>query len=253
MEIAKTKSANKTEKISDLILDNFYGEGLVIKKYNIPENIMQEACREAVRESISDPRPIVYLDFGEEEYLLDKNNETEFYKIIVGKFIDSLFEDKNFKDSDSFNKIKTNYEKSFDSIYTGQYLVSDEYLSARNNLGSNLTKLIEMITPGRTKSIKILTNISLLPILPKGSVSTNKSEGLLTQEGKQLVNRVNFAYGTLSGLLIGGSTTLKQTIALPGWTIDILTNLWNNQQWGRALFAQSAVLEELAYKTIIEL
>lgn len=227
-------------------------EELTIKKYGRIEEPVIETIFQKLEEITREmEHPVVYIKFDPETMALHRQQDsTEFYKSLVGKVLDSI-EKTQYKDEDGVKRFREQYETDFGSIYTHNAWAS--LLSSCYNESTNIKTLVNTMFKDKSKRPILLINITVLPSYPKNSVTVKREVGKLIEPSAKDFNwSASYVSAVMMSFFSGGEG-LRKTIAVPGWTIDILKNSWVNQEWNTSGYAEGAILEELSFRKIVEL
>lgn len=240
------------DALYDKMLHSF--EELTIKKYgHVSEENLQKVFRKIEERTRDRETPVIYLAIDPEIMRLDmQEDRTGFYRDFVGRVLDSV-EQTRCKDEKGVKKIRELYETNFGFIYNSDFY-SDSLLSSCYNVGSNLSTLMGLMIKDRANYPLPLINITVLPNFPKNSVTVQREvkDALMRPDAKEFERATSYASSIMQTFFLGAKG-LSKCIAVPGWTVDVLTYSWDNQKWNTSGWAEGGIIEELGYRKTIEL
>ncbi|GEM_PF-6776623 len=259
-----TQQIGKIKKLEDVvttaanILIDRYGTELIIKKYDLlSEKTWQAVFQQMQQQTQESKQPLIYIEINKDIMNLEIKSQEQFYKYVVATLLAGI-DHTNFKNHDKVQNLKELYEQDLKKIYNEQdYIYDRSILSPLVNIGVNLKSLLDYIDENKYNRPTPILNYSTVSNYPKQAVTVlqNTEKNAIEKPDPEIELAATYTSTRLFELLAGGGySSLPKIVALPGWTIDILTGSWENQHWNRHTFwAQGAILEQLSYRTIIEI
>jgi hypothetical protein len=242
-------------------------EKVAILKFDLVSTpLWRNLFEQMERLTSSGPEPMIYLEIDQEKAdLYARKDQTAFYRWVVETFLSKL-KNTPFSETNGYSTLANNCVQDFSRIYRPfdlkDYMFSGSsrpptILDDQENIGANLKRIVQLLTRSELESPFPIINITTLPDLPAGSVEPIISTGNLpgrpvNEQQIAIENRISFVSSFMQSVYLGGGS-LRKLVAVPGWTIEVLRNGTDNQQWNRSSWSESGILEELLYRRILSL
>lgn len=195
----------------------------------------------------------MYFNFDRESInAQNQEDRTDFYHNFLREFVDKV-KKTGLKDDEEFLRFTEDFDDDPSKIYRDDIFDGNDFpvMMGTYNLAANMSRMFKHYEWNDSHP-QFLFNISVADNFPKDPVKVqDQSIGVSIPDRNGLESAASYAVSQLLELGSSGSGII-QTIALPGWCVDVLTDSWANQPWMRGLWAEGAILEELSYKQILE-
>lgn len=246
---------------------------ILIKKYGrVPEDMLTAIFTRVAERTQKNQRPVLYFPIDQQFMELEcgrpdgpiteilHRDRTPLYRHVIGYILGEV--GKTWLASEpGVVHVRYLYEHDFEALcqpsVQSPMRRQPPILKPYHNLGANLRDLVLALFPHNPWQVHFLVNISVVPNLPEGSVTVETElppEALMAPDARNLEYAAAYAANTMA-LFLHSAGALKKTVAVPGWTLDILHRIYGepNHPWNPHGWNEAAIFEDVRDRRILTL